>query len=563
MSKNAKIITLAVLLILVMVLSIVMVVFYATTHGNQSTSGNFKITSSGRECKIVGYVGNDKNVVIPAKLGGKRVVGIGAKVFSGKEIENIEFESGFEKLAFDDEAFSGLTKMVYVKLPEGLKEISNKAFYGCTNLTHIYLPSTLQSIGDFAFYKCNSLKYTGSDENTGFVLSKDLISIGKNAFEECYAITTLTVGDRLETIDNYAFRKASNLKNLKLGEENNIKTLGDSAFEGTRLNSMESEPIKMPKLETIGKRAFASITSYFSYFELGKNVKSIGDEAFLGCSSLIKFAYDKDVVIESFGEKVFSNDTALEEIRPAGDTTNLDNRLPDSLTTIPSLTFNGCYKLLYKHDFNIGEKVEKIGDGAFAIFNNSYSARTSYLSYKIKTDDNANFKVQALDKFEKDNETNPARLNHSVLMTADGKELIAYIGTYTTYSTSSNSEYNDCYREKGDKTKRAFKFLDNEAIRNSLETIRGYAFAGVRFNQFLVIPGVKNMGENVFTGSDVDSVLFDSEECNFTDSTFSGMPKETGVYVVAGKSNGAILDKLTDLVERKIIYETGRTANYK
>ncbi len=561
MSKNAKIITLAVLLILVMVLSIVMVSYFATTHGNQSTSGNFKITSTGRECKIVGYLGNDKNITIPSKLGGKRVVGIGANAFSGKEIENIEFEAGFEKLSFDDEAFRGLTKLVYVKLPDGLKEISNKAFYGCNSLTHIYLPSTLQSIGDYAFAKCNALKYTGSDETTGFVLSSDLISIGKNAFEECYGISSLTVGDRLEAVDNYAFYKATNLKNFKIGENNNVKTIGDNAFEGTRLNSAKSEPIKFPKLETIGKRAFANITSYFSYFELGKNLKKMGDEAFLGCSVLSEVYYDKDIELESFGEGVFTNNTSLEVIKAVGEDVNYDNSLPDSLKSIPKLTFSGCYKLLYKNDFKIGANVEKIGDGAFAIFNNDYSARTSYFQHTIKTGDNANFKMQPLAKFQKDNESNQVRLNHSVLMTADGKELIAYIGVYTTYSRS-DKEYNDCYREN-DKTKTAFKFLDDEAIRNDLETIRGYAFAGVRFNQFLVIPGVKNMGENVFKGSDVDSVLFDSEDCNFTEETFKGMPKDTGVYVVSGKSNGALLDKLNELIDKKIIAETGITASYR
>lgn len=562
MSKNAKIITLAVLLILVMVLSVVMVVFYATTHGNQSKSGNFKITSSGRECKIISYEGTDKNVTIPSKLGGKRVVGIAGNAFSGKTIENIEFEDGFEKLSLDSEVFTGLNKLVYVKLPEGLKEIPNKAFYSCSSLSHIYLPSSLQSIGDYAFYKCSSLKYTGSDEKAGFVLSSDLISIGKNAFEECNSLTSVTIGDRLETIDNFAFYKATNLKELKLGENNNIKTLGESAFENARINSMESEPLKMPKLENIGKRAFANNATYFSYFELGKTVKKIGNEAFLGCNSLIKVLYDKDIALESFGEGVFTNNTSLEVLRPIGETTNLVNRLPDCLTTIPKLTFNGCYKLLYKHDFVIGDKVDTIGDGAFAIFNNTYTARTSYTSYKLKTGDNANFKMQPLEKFMKKNETNPARLSHELLMTADGKELIAYIGTYTTYNMDANGEYNDCYREN-DKTKTAFKFLDNEEIRNSLETIRGYAFAGVRFNQFLVIPGVKNMGENVFANSDVDSVLFDSEDCTFSDETFKNMQKTTGVYVVSGKAGGAILTKLNELQEKGIIAETGITENYR
>ena len=42
MSKNARIITLATLLIVAIIASIIMVIVFATRHGDQSSSGNFE-----------------------------------------------------------------------------------------------------------------------------------------------------------------------------------------------------------------------------------------------------------------------------------------------------------------------------------------------------------------------------------------------------------------------------------------------------------------------------------------------------------------------------------------
>lgn len=54
-------------------------------------------------------------------------------------------------------AFSGLTALTTVDIPEGVKNLSNSAFSDCTNLTTVYVPTTIETIGTTVFANCTSL----------------------------------------------------------------------------------------------------------------------------------------------------------------------------------------------------------------------------------------------------------------------------------------------------------------------------------------------------------------------------------------------------------------------
>ena len=554
MSKNARIITLATLLIVAIVASIVMVIVFATKHGDQSSSGNFEYTTSGLTCTITGYTGDDETVYIPERIAGKKVVAIKEGAFKGKSVVNIEFNGNFSDVSLGDGVFSNMSSLIYVKLPQGLTKIPNKAFYDCKKLTHVTIPSTVQSIGDYAFYNCSALVYSGAGEDDGMILPTDLLKVGKYAFYGCNAIAKLTLNDKLESIEEYAFNKASNLKSLTVGEASLLTTIGDHAFDSAKIESTTSNKIIFPKLENIGKYAFANNSSYFNYFYLGKSVKMVDDYAFSGCGNLTTVHYDKDIALTSMGKGVFFNDSALATIQAEDSALTDPNALPDSMTAIPELAFSGCYNLLNKKDFVIGKNVTEIGGGAFALYNSTYSSRATQTLYELKVDyQNENFKMQALDNFKRPNTTELSRTRHSLLMDKSGQTLIAYIGTYTTFERTSEGKYNGCYRtdpsDLNNKTHNAFTFLDSENIRNTLTTIGDYAFAGVRFDRIYIVPGVKNIGNFAFKGSDINVVLFGNNDCTFAQDTFDSTQSDLTVYLMKGTSGGRVQEQVHAMQE--------------
>lgn len=562
MSKNARIITLATLLIVAIVASIVMVIVFATKHGDQSSSGNFEYTTSGLTCTITGYTGDDETVYIPERIAGKKVVAVKEGAFKGKSVVNIEFNGNFSDISLGDGVFSNMSSLVYVKLPQGLTKIPNKAFYDCKKLTHVTIPSTVQSIGDYAFYNCSALVYSGAGEDDGMILPTDLLKVGKYAFYGCNAITKLTLNDKLESIEEYAFNKASNLKTLIVGEASLLTTIGDHAFDSAKIESTTSNKIIFPKLENIGKYAFANNSSYFNYFYLGKSVKMVDDYAFSGCGNLTTVHYDKDIALTSMGKGVFFNDSALATIQAEDSALTDPNTLPDSMTAIPELAFSGCYNLLNKKDFVIGKNVSEIGSGAFAIYNSTYSSRATLTIYELKVDaQNENFKTQPLGEFKRPNTTDPSRTRHSLLMDKSGQTLIAYIGTYTTFERTSESEYNGCYRtdpsDLNSKARNAFTFLDSEEIRNTLTTIGDYAFAGVRFDRIYIVPGVKNIGNFAFKASDINVALFGANDCTFEQDTFDGMQSDLTVYLMKGTSGGLVQEQVGEMIEDDVTIEFG------
>lgn len=60
-------------------------------------------------------------------------------------------------VAFENNVFRGCTKIISVKIPEGVKEIGEGAFSGCTQLSKIEIPASVTNIGDFAFSQCENL----------------------------------------------------------------------------------------------------------------------------------------------------------------------------------------------------------------------------------------------------------------------------------------------------------------------------------------------------------------------------------------------------------------------
>lgn len=183
------------------------------------------------------------------------VVAIGQNAFS---IYNNIYRGNFTKVTLPptirdikDQAF-WFGSITSIELNEGLATIGNLAF-GFTELTHIDFPNSLKSIGNEAF---NGSKLTN-------VATRNVEEIGQWAFQHT-PIETLTIGDGLRSIGQYAFFHCQHLTEILI--PCNVVSVGEFAF---------GECIKVKQL-TI-EDGDQPLAIHNSSFQLLENILSIGD----------------------------------------------------------------------------------------------------------------------------------------------------------------------------------------------------------------------------------------------------------------------------------------------
>lgn len=105
-----------------------------------------------------------ETVVVPERIEGKPVMGIGP------------------------EAFKGLTKIRKVSIPSTIRQIDHNAFAYCTGLEELNLSEGLETVGNYAFLMCSSLKE--------LVLPDSVASVGIWGFAYCKGLRTVSVPGR-------------------------------------------------------------------------------------------------------------------------------------------------------------------------------------------------------------------------------------------------------------------------------------------------------------------------------------------------------------------------------
>ena len=247
--------------------------------------------------EITKYNAKEKDVVIPAKLNGKKVSSIGERAFGWKrKIRTLKISEGITKIgegtffecislktvtlpkslkSIGAVAFGYCRSLEAINIPDGIKKIENNTFDHCDSLKEVVIPSSVTEIGNYAFFLCGSLKE--------IFLPDSVKSIGDCAFANCVSLETINIPDGIEIISEGAFWRCKLLKEIKIP---------DSVTE-------------------IGSSAFGSCVS-LSDIALSKNIKKVGDFAFEGCESLEKIALPS--TLKYIGKKAFLGCTALKEI---------------------------------------------------------------------------------------------------------------------------------------------------------------------------------------------------------------------------------------------------------
>ena len=130
--------------------------------------GDFTYEEGENGITITKYTGESKKVVIPDKINGIEITGIG------------------------EYAFYGCNNLTSIMIPEGVTSIGSAAFSGCSSLTSITIPDSVTSINGEAFEECKSL--------TSITIPEGVTEIWRRTFADCSSLTNVTLPKSLTFI---------------------------------------------------------------------------------------------------------------------------------------------------------------------------------------------------------------------------------------------------------------------------------------------------------------------------------------------------------------------------
>lgn len=254
-----------------------------------------------------------------------------------------------------------------VSLPDSTLGIGAQAFAN-TALTEIAIPSSVYYLGDNAFSGSSALATVsfGSITKLGVTVFDGTAyegamveANGFKYFDASKTIVYLYVGTATSAttpatvtmVGGGAFKDNATLTSLTLGD--NVRSVGDYAFENTALQS-----VKIGKFfADMGKGIFKNSASLKSVTFASKyNLSYLGESMFEGCSALNTINVAELENLQTVSDNAFKGCAALTGVS-----------LPNSLVTVGKSAFEGCTSLVYA-DFGTSDesKLNKLSDRSFA-----------------------------------------------------------------------------------------------------------------------------------------------------------------------------------------------------
>lgn len=194
--------------------------------------------------KILRYLGDDTEIVIPDKIQDLPVAELGKKAFYGRrELKRVAMPMHLESIG--KSCFEGCTALETVQFPGKLKAIKKRAFYGCEALRNLIyypestvlkqirigeefiqkgLPIDVEQIGEYAFAKCKSLQRIS--------IPYQITVIPKGVFNDCGELKSISLHDGIRKIEKKAFAHCKSLYKIRIPDK--VRSLDAHMMTGTK-----------------------------------------------------------------------------------------------------------------------------------------------------------------------------------------------------------------------------------------------------------------------------------------------------------------------------------------
>ena len=239
-----------------------------------------------------------------------------------------------------------------IQLPETLKTIGSSAFKNCGKLEKITLPNNTANIGNAAFLNCSALHLVSVPDsvasvgknvffynddiiveirkNSGTVadkllaqqgihhviLDENISAIGKNVFDSCYELSSVTYGSEtvkageyklsksIKAIGSEAFKNNPLLRNLIVPDT--LETIGDNVFYNAIQSGYHCKDVTVTFYYVNGEIAANILNSqYVSHIVVNDNIHALGEKAFFNMPVLETISLPD--TISAVGANVFAN----------------------------------------------------------------------------------------------------------------------------------------------------------------------------------------------------------------------------------------------------------------
>lgn len=305
------------------------------------------------------------------------VVEIGSHAMEDCTFSSIKLPESLQKIGIN--GFRGCLNLEYIAIPAAVATISQGAFSKCKNLKSIVVDSNNQYFD--SRNNCNAIIQSTTDKLIlgcpNSVIPEGINAIGSYAFTD--GITTIEIPSSITLIEDYAFPWSLNSVKMmsktppiisvkSFPNYKNMMLIVPTGYTGAYTSAdywkdfkiiVDSRPVifadKTAKALCVAnwdtnrdgelsEVEAAAVTDLGTVFKNNKEIKSfdeleyfigittIGDQAFLGCISLISLTIPSNVT--SIGAQAFFGCTSL---------TNLT--IPSSVTSISAQAFNYCSDL--------------------------------------------------------------------------------------------------------------------------------------------------------------------------------------------------------------------------
>ena len=308
---------------------------------------------------LVGYKGNERNVVVPYGI-----TRIGEKAFANKSMFKVVLPESLTEIG--EYAFI-LSSVSYVELPDGLEEIKDNAFW-MSGICYVSIPSTCKKIGRCAFRGCYNLD--------AVFMYEGVENIGNEAFAGCQNLETIRIPSTLKNVGYAAFSSGSTPSELENESETQRFRFVGNLFMDTEEHKLISgyNNSVLPNdwsIWSIGDHAF-SYCEGLQDIVIPESVRSIGDAAFRESKGLRTVAFMGN--LPEMGLQVFNSGVQANVFMPKSEYRSVyrylewlgknmsiywDWDLYDGLPEINLLNERGVAGALhdYGYDHNTGEFV--------------------------------------------------------------------------------------------------------------------------------------------------------------------------------------------------------------
>ena len=265
--------------------------------------------------------------------------------FASTNFTTIAMADNIQTIANYD-VFANNQLLTNIILSKNLTSIGSEAFYSCSKLSSITIPNDVATISGSAFSGCTNL------QEITFINDSKITSIENQTFVDCISLTSITIPSSVTNIKYHAFRGCRGLTSLVI--PSGVSTISSDAFydcSGLEMITVDTGNTTYKSegnclIERSGNKLILGCKTS----TIPSTVESIGINAFYGCKGITSITIPSSVT--SIGDSAFSGCTGLTEVT-----------IPSSVKSIGDYAFDGCTGLT---TITIPSSVTSIGNSAFS-----------------------------------------------------------------------------------------------------------------------------------------------------------------------------------------------------